>query len=188
MEVEEAFDEDFGFDEEALIEATMEAEEREREKKSSQSVSSQAKSSNGTTPKKATDSPKLRPAIPPKTVLTHGDPRIEEETMDQEWYNRLKGEMEKPYFTKLKSFLKEETTAGRVTYPPANLIHSWSRMTPLSTVKVVVVGQDPYHGPGQACGHSFSVPKGVPVPGSLRNIYKELTTEYGTSFKAPNHG
>ncbi|UZJ52635.1 hypothetical protein CBS101457_001955 [Exobasidium rhododendri] len=188
----DAFDEDLAFDEEALIEATMEAEERAGNTQSSQAASSQGKvggegaipkATNGSNVKSETPAAKQTP-----TSLTHGDARIEEETLDSEWYNRLKVEIVKPYFGKLKSFLREETSAGRTTYPPANLIHSWSRMTPLSTVKVVVVGQDPYHGPGQACGHSFSVPKGVPVPGSLRNIYKELTTEYGASFKAPNHG
>lgn len=70
----------------------------------------------------------------------------------------------------------------------AHLIHSWSRLTPLHTVKVVVVGQDPYHGPKQACGHSFSVQKGVAVPASLKNIYKELSTEYGDQFQQPKHG
>jgi uracil-DNA glycosylase len=194
----DAFDEDFVFDEEAFIESTIEAE-RARSS-SSQASSSQGKSGSAGATLKTTKAAIPTPApakSTPSTItqkpttatsLSHGDPRIEEETLDPEWYHRLRVEIEKPYFKSLKSFLKDETSAGRTTYPPASLIHSWSRMTPLSTVKVVVVGQDPYHGPGQACGHSFSVPKGVPVPGSLRNIYKELTTEYGSSFKAPSHG
>jgi uracil-DNA glycosylase len=79
-----------------------------------------------------------------------------------------------------------------VIYPPEHLIHSWSTVTPLARVKVVIVGQDPYHGPGQACGHSFSVPKGVAVPGSLKNIYKELSQEFppggDAGFTPPKHG
>lgn len=189
----DVFEEEFDFDSEALIEATIEAEERASKQHSSQASSSQGgKSSNGAAVAVAKST--LAQSQPDKstpkasTTLKHGDSMLEKETMDPQWFDRLKGEFEKPSFKKLKTFLQEEAAAGRVTFPPAHLIHSWSRMTPLSTVKVVVVGQDPYHGPGQACGHSFSVPKGVPVPGSLRNIYKELSTEYGASFKAPNHG
>lgn len=110
--------------------------------------------------------------------------------MSPSWFSLLQPEMSKPYFSAtLKSFLAAEDKAGKKTYPPRELIYSWSRLVPSpSHVRVVVVGQDPYHGPGQACGLSFSVPKGIATPPSLRNIYKELSTEYPGTFKAPNHG
>lgn len=195
------------FDADALIEATLAAEEEEMRSRSSQSsasnkpASSQTSVGAGTTVK---DSPSAKASMAEAAVikpmpadalsaltdptLTHGDERVEKETMDAEWYDRLKGEMEKPYFRQLKEYLRNEQRAGKTIYPPAHLIHSWSRLTPLSKVKIVVVGQDPYHGPKQACGHSFSVPKGVPVPGSLQNIYKELVNEYGAGFVPPKHG
>lgn len=98
--------------------------------------------------------------------------------------------MEKPYFSStLKTFLAAEDRAGKKTYPPRELIYSWSRLVPSPRhVRIVVVGQDPYHGPGQACGLSFSVPKGIATPPSLKNIYKELATEYPGTFRPPNHG
>lgn len=108
--------------------------------------------------------------------------------MSPTWLSILRPEMEKPYFKTLKAFLAAEDKAGKKTYPPRELIYSWSRLVPSpSHVRVVVVGQDPYHGPNQACGLSFSVPKGIPTPPSLKNIYKELASEY-SGFKAPNHG
>lgn len=130
--------------------------------------------------------PKLQPPSDPSS-----DPLwLERQTMSPAWFELLRPEMQKPYFsTTLKSFLASEDKAGKKTYPPRELIYSWSRLVPSPQhVRVVVVGQDPYHGPNQACGLSFSVPKGVPVPPSLRNMYKELTTEYPGSFRAPNHG
>ena len=95
--------------------------------------------------------------------------------------------MRKESFTKLKQFLDAEKRSGKTIYPPPQLIHSWSRTTPLEKVKVVIIGQDPYHQPGQACGHCFSVPMGKAVPASLQNIYKELKNEY-PDFVAPKHG
>ncbi|CDW96953.1 hypothetical protein [Sporisorium scitamineum] len=129
--------------------------------------------------------PKLQP---PKDIAS--DPLwLERQTMSPSWFDVLKPEMDKPYFSRtLKTFLAAEDAAGKKTYPPRQLIYSWSRLVPSPRhVRVVVVGQDPYHGPDQACGLSFSVPKGVRVPPSLRNIYKELATEY-PAFKAPSHG
>jgi uracil-DNA glycosylase len=192
----DSFDEDFGIDQDALLEATMIAEEEASTKLSSSSQASPPASSssqNGkpSIPKKIEKVATVaKPSVssPSLSKLTHGDIKMEEETMDAEWYSRLKGELQKPYFVNLKAFLKKETDAGKVIYPPAQLVHSWSRLTPLSTVKVVILGQDPYHGPNQACGHSFSVPKGVNTPGSLINMYKELATEYGPAFKKPSHG
>lgn len=127
---------------------------------------------------------KSQPAKEPLSDLLS----LERETMAADWFQRLEPEMKKPYFVELKRFLAGENAARRVTFPPPHLVHSWSRLTPIEQVKVVVVGQDPYHGSGQACGLSFSVPKGVPVPPSLKNIYKELATEYPGQFKAPSHG
>ncbi|WFD29351.1 uracil-DNA glycosylase [Malassezia sp. CBS 17886] len=119
---------------------------------------------------------------------TSEDPHaLERATMDRAWFDRLLPAMKLESFAKLKQFLYSEQRAGRTIYPPPHLIHSWSRTTPLDRVKVVIVGQDPYHQPGQACGHSFSVPHGKAVPASLQNIYKELRAEFPT-FVPPKHG
>jgi len=101
------------------------------------------------------------------------EPRIE-----KEWLEVLRSEFEKPYFTDLKAFLSEEKKHYRV-YPPGNRIFAAFDYTPFSKVKVVILGQDPYHGDGQAHGLCFSVPDGVALPPSLVNIYKELTTDLG---------
>jgi uracil-DNA glycosylase len=101
------------------------------------------------------------------------EPRIE-----KEWLEVLRSEFEKPYFTDLKAFLNEEKKHYRV-YPPGNRIFAAFDYTPFSKVKVVILGQDPYHGDGQAHGLCFSVPEGVALPPSLVNIYKELTTDLG---------
>lgn len=128
-------------------------------------------------------------APPPSTLSSPHDPlALERKTMDPHWFSLLEPAMKTPTFKQLKSFLASEKAARATVYPPENLIHSWSRSCPLDKVKVVIVGQDPYHGPNQAHGMSFSVPKNVPVPGSLKNIYKELSTEYGASFTPPKHG
>lgn len=101
------------------------------------------------------------------------EPRIE-----QEWLEVLRPEFAKPYFNELKSFLLEEKKLYRV-YPPGNRIFAAFDNTPFSKVKVVILGQDPYHGDGQAHGLCFSVPDGIPFPPSLVNIFKELTTDLG---------
>jgi uracil-DNA glycosylase len=180
------FDDELGsLDADALLEAANEAERADALHSTPTKKESQSSSTASRPPSQVASL--FQPKAPVPT-LRHGDDRVESETMDAEWYARLSDEMCKSYFRELKSFLKHESDAGKTIYPPAHLVHSWSRLTPLSTVKVVVVGQDPYHGPGQACGHSFSVPKGVAVPGSLQNIYKELKQEYGTDFVHPKHG
>ncbi|KAL1733780.1 uracil-DNA glycosylase-like protein [Schizophyllum commune] len=121
--------------------------------------------------------------------------KLEIECMNKTWLKILQDEIKKPYFIALKRYLWEEGVHGpddtptplRV-YPPPRDIYSWSH-TPLGRVKVVILGQDPYHGPGQAHGLCFSVRKGVRTPPSLRNIYTELANEYGAdNFKAPKHG
>lgn len=92
------------------------------------------------------------------------------------WHDKLKEEIRKPYIAELKSFLANEE--GEV-YPPEPLIFHAFGVTPYEDVKVVIMGQDPYHGPGQAHGMSFSVPCGIPVPPSLKNIYKEIEADLG---------
>jgi uracil-DNA glycosylase len=101
-----------------------------------------------------------------------------EPQIDQEWLEVLRPEFSKPYFTDLKTFLLEEKKLYRV-YPPGNRIFAAFNYTPFSKVKVVILGQDPYHGDGQAHGLCFSVPDGIALPPSLINIYKELTTDLG---------
>ncbi|KAI9302945.1 uracil-DNA glycosylase-like protein [Cunninghamella echinulata] len=112
---------------------------------------------------------------------------LEMTTMHHQWLKVLKPELTKPYFLKLKKFLLQEKNDGQTIYPPENEIYSWSNYTPPSNVKIVIIGQDPYHGPGQAHGLCFSVKKGVPPPPSLVNMYKALEKDY-PDFKKPNHG
>ena len=96
--------------------------------------------------------------------------------IDETWKKALTEEFGKPYFKNLTSFIKQEKADGKTIYPAGSLIFNAYNTTPLDKVKVVILGQDPYHNPGQAMGLSFSVPKGVTRPPSLRNIYKELNT------------
>src|SRR5690606_2036249 len=90
------------------------------------------------------------------------------------WKAALADQFEQPYMQALGRFLREEKAGGKVIYPPGSLIFNALNSTPLAKVKVVIIGQDPYHGPGQAHGLCFSVLPGVPVPPSLQNIFKEL--------------
>lgn len=99
--------------------------------------------------------------------------------IEQSWKAALQGEFDKPYFAQLARFLHSEKAAGKVIYPPGSLIFRAFELTPLNEVKVVILGQDPYHGPGQAMGLSFSVPDGVPAPPSLKNIFKEIEDDLG---------
>ncbi len=97
------------------------------------------------------------------------------------WYEVLKNQFDSDYFVGLKSFLVGEKSQYRV-FPPGSLIFNAFDLTPLQNVKVVILGQDPYHGMGQAHGLAFSVPSGVPFPPSLRNIFRELQTDVGTNM------
>lgn len=97
--------------------------------------------------------------------------------LDQSWLKRLKTEFESEYMDQLRAFLLEQKESGRKIYPPGNLIFNSLNCTKFDDVKVVVIGQDPYHGPNQAHGLSFSVPIGVPPPPSLKNIFKELHSD-----------
>lgn len=99
--------------------------------------------------------------------------------LEPEWKAALEGEFEKPYMKELRSFLGQEATKGKKIYPRGPDIFNAFNHTPLSKVKVVVLGQDPYHGPGQAHGLSFSVREGVPPPPSLVNIFKEIRDDLG---------
>ena len=99
--------------------------------------------------------------------------------IEQSWKDALAGEFEKPYFASLVRFLHEEKSSGQKIYPPGSQIFKAFELTPLDNLKVVILGQDPYHGPGQAHGLSFSVPEGVPAPPSLTNIFKEIETDMG---------
>lgn len=95
------------------------------------------------------------------------------------WKDALAGEFGKPYFAQLVRFLHQEKDAGKRIYPPGGLIFRAFELTPVPAVKVVILGQDPYHNPGEAMGLSFSVPDGVRTPPSLRNIFHEIETDLG---------
>ncbi|HQO90566.1 MAG TPA: uracil-DNA glycosylase [Chitinophagales bacterium] len=106
--------------------------------------------------------------------------------MHESWKTALKAEFEKPYFAELKRFLQAEKAAGKTIYPPGSLIFNAFNSTPFDQVRIVILGQDPYHGPGQAHGLCFSVQHGVKPPPSLVNIYKELQSDVGITL--PTHG
>lgn len=106
--------------------------------------------------------------------------------LDQDWLNVVGDEFHQPYMTKLKEFLQQEKAAGRIIYPKGAEIFNALNTTPFDQIKVVILGQDPYHGPNQAHGLSFSVRKGVPLPPSLMNIYKEIEQEF--NIKMPRTG
>lgn len=102
--------------------------------------------------------------------------------IEQSWKEELKEEFSKPYFEKIVHFLKDEKKAGKTIYPPGKLIFNAFECTPLENVKVVIIGQDPYHNPGQAHGLCFSVADGVQPPPSLINIFKELHDDLGIAI------
>ncbi|MFC7526320.1 uracil-DNA glycosylase [Parapedobacter sp. GCM10030251] len=106
--------------------------------------------------------------------------------LESSWKAVLEPEFEKPYMHELKSFLQSEKKEHTV-FPPSNLIFNAFSHTPFDQVKVVILGQDPYHNVGQAHGLSFSVPRGVGIPPSLRNMYQELSTDI-PGFQIPTHG
>lgn len=106
--------------------------------------------------------------------------------IEESWKLVLSEEFTKPYFQSMKAFLVAAKQEGKVIYPPGPLIFNAFNLTPFDAVKVVVLGQDPYHKPGEAMGLSFSVPKGVRTPPSLVNIYKELNNSLG--IPVPKHG
>lgn len=105
--------------------------------------------------------------------------------MDNKWQEIINHEKEKPYFKELSAFVSSEYDTQTV-YPPKELIYNALEQVAFNDIKCVILGQDPYHGPNQAMGLSFSVNKGVTIPRSLKNIYKELQNEFG--YDIPSHG
>ncbi len=106
--------------------------------------------------------------------------------LEPSWKEALRAEFDQPYMAELRQFLQQERAGGKEIYPPGPMIFNALNSTPLDKVKVVILGQDPYHGPGQAHGLCFSVQPGVPAPPSLVNIYKELKRDLNIDI--PNHG
>ena len=103
--------------------------------------------------------------------------------IEESWKKRLQTEFDKPYFEALTSFVREEYGKGRC-YPPGRLIFNAFNLCPFDQVKVVLIGQDPYHEPGQAMGLCFSVNEGIMFPPSLQNIFKEISDDIGTPIPA----
>ncbi|MBK9337438.1 MAG: uracil-DNA glycosylase [Lewinellaceae bacterium] len=112
--------------------------------------------------------------------------KVENIQMEESWRQVLADEFRQPYFAEIKSFLVREKQAGKIIYPPGSLIFNAFNTTPFDKVQVVILGQDPYHNPGEAMGLCFSVPKGKKVPPSLVNIYKEINRDLGLPI--PAHG
>lgn len=106
--------------------------------------------------------------------------------IEESWRIVLQDEFQKPYFPLIKQFIVEQKAKGKTVYPSGSLIFNAFNLTPFSELKVVILGQDPYHGHGQAHGLCFSVQHGVKPPPSLVNIFKEIKTDVG--IDAPNHG
>ncbi|NBA95418.1 uracil-DNA glycosylase [Pseudomonas sp. R5(2019)] len=115
--------------------------------------------------------------------MTTDDDRIK---LEASWKQALRREFDQPYMHQLREFLRQEHAAGKEIFPPGPMIFNALNSTPLDQVKVVILGQDPYHGPGQAHGLCFSVQPGVAPPPSLVNIYKELKRDLNIDI--PNHG
>lgn len=99
--------------------------------------------------------------------------------IEESWKEALADEFEQPYFQGIATYLRKAKADGKTIYPPGSLIFNAFNTTPFEDVKVVILGQDPYHRPGEAMGLSFSVPRGVRTPPSLKNIYKELKEDLG---------
>ncbi|KAK9464596.1 uracil-DNA glycosylase-like protein [Lipomyces arxii] len=112
---------------------------------------------------------------------------LEINTLDETWLAALSTEITKPYFLNLKRFLVQEDQTDQKILPPADSVYSWSRLTPLDRVKVVIIGQDPYHNFNQAHGLAFSVMPPTPTPPSLRNMFIALKKDY-PEFQAPKTG
>jgi uracil-DNA glycosylase len=106
--------------------------------------------------------------------------------IEESWKGLLKDEFAKEYFLNLRKFMKDEKALGKEIYPPGALIFKAFELTPVGKLKVVILGQDPYHNPDEAMGLCFSVPKNVKVPPSLKNIYKEINADIGCDI--PLHG
>jgi len=105
--------------------------------------------------------------------------------IEESWKRRLSNEFEEPYFQELTNFVRQEYTTKQI-FPPGRLIFHAFEQSPFEKTKVVILGQDPYHGPGQAHGLCFSVPEGIELPPSLQNIFKEIGEDLG--LPAPSNG
>ncbi len=112
--------------------------------------------------------------------------KSKEPNIEKSWLKILQDEFQKPYFQELKSFLVQEIKSGKQIFPPPSQIFSAFDFCPFDKIKVVILGQDPYHGTDQAHGLCFSVNKQVPIPPSLQNIYKEIHDDLGLPI--PSHG
>jgi uracil-DNA glycosylase len=99
--------------------------------------------------------------------------------IEPSWYSLLEEDFNAGWFQKIKEAILEKKSGGEIIYPPGKLIFNAFNLTPVHSVKVVILGQDPYHNPGEAMGLSFSVPPGVKIPPSLKNIYKEIINDTG---------
>ena len=99
--------------------------------------------------------------------------------LESSWLARLSDQFDQPYMQTLREFLLTEKRAGKRVYPPGPQMFAAMDLVPVEQVRVVIFGQDPYHGPNQAMGLSFSVPEGQPIPPSLRNIYSEIQEDLG---------
>ncbi|KQJ85252.1 uracil-DNA glycosylase, mitochondrial [Brachypodium distachyon] len=122
-----------------------------------------------------------------KSKASGGEAKLEELLVEETWLEALPGELRKPYALELCRFVAQERLHGKVpVYPPPHLVFHALHSTPFDNVKAVIIGQDPYHGPGQAMGLSFSVPEGIKIPSSLTNIFKELHKDLGCTV--PSHG
>ncbi|XP_006640276.2 uracil-DNA glycosylase isoform X2 [Lepisosteus oculatus] len=169
------------------LEENNEAGEDAKEKKAITPVKRQKTASDG-----APTSPPLSPEQlgrierNKRAALERLAARNVPEGFGESWKKELCAEFGKPYFIRLMSFVAQER--GRHTvYPPSHQVFTWTQMCAIRDVKVVILGQDPYHGPGQAHGLCFSVQRPVPPPPSLENMYKELSTDI-EGFQHPGHG
>jgi len=111
---------------------------------------------------------------------------MDEMLLDKSWKQLLAAEWSRPYMLELQTFLVREKAAGKTIYPKEEHLFQALNLTPFDQVKVVIIGQDPYHGPDQAHGLSFSVQKGMKIPPSLKNIFKELQDDL--NLTPPDHG
>lgn len=107
--------------------------------------------------------------------------------IENTWREALQSEFDKPYFAGLAAYLHQEKDRGATVFPPGSKIFRAFELTPLDKVKVVILGQDPYHGYGQAMGLSFSVPDEIPAPPSLRNIFKEIEDDLGIKMSGKHN-
>ena len=105
--------------------------------------------------------------------------------IEESWYSLLENEFNKDYFNKIRTFIRAEYQ-NKIIFPPSKLVFNAFNLTPVDKIKVVIIGQDPYHGEGQAHGLAFSVPKDIKIPPSLLNIYKELKEDVGKEI--PDNG